>query len=115
MAAKVFVEAVVDERVCRKLREKHPRTINDAVKQAQMVEADQLWEEQWQEYDKEDIDIDKFQEKSKTVEECVSQLRVEAPSKAQVGVKAGKKFKPWSSVTCIFARWLGIYRTTHLR
>ena len=38
MAAKAFVEAVVGKPVQRKLREKHPRTINDAVKNAWMIE-----------------------------------------------------------------------------
>ena len=54
MAAKAFVEAVIDKQVHRKLREKHPWTINNAVKYAQMIEADQLKEEQWQDFDKED-------------------------------------------------------------
>ena len=49
MAAKAFVEAVVDKQIRRKLREKHPRTINDAVKCARMIEANKLREEQWQE------------------------------------------------------------------
>ena len=40
MATKAFVEAVIYKRVHRKLREKHTRTINKAVKHAQMVEAD---------------------------------------------------------------------------
>ena len=31
-----------------------PWTINDAVKYARMIEADQLRDEQWQEFDKED-------------------------------------------------------------
>ena len=53
MAAKAFVEAVVDKQVNRKLREKHPRTINDAVECARMIEADKLREEQWQEFDQE--------------------------------------------------------------
>ena len=51
MAAKAFVVAVVDKQVCKKLREKHSRTINDAVKYAPMIEADKLREELWQEFD----------------------------------------------------------------
>ena len=51
MAAKAFVEAVIDKQVRRKLREKHPWTINNAVKYAQMIEADKLREEQLQEFD----------------------------------------------------------------
>ena len=42
MAAKAFVEAVIVKQVRRKVREKHPRTINDVVKYAWMIEADQL-------------------------------------------------------------------------
>ena len=51
MAAKTFVEAVIDKPVQRKLREKHPRTINDVVKYAWMIEADKLREELWQGFD----------------------------------------------------------------
>ena len=51
MAAKAFVEAVVDKDVRRRLRQKHPKTINEAVRHARMIEADQLREDLWQEFD----------------------------------------------------------------
>ena len=51
MATKAFVEVVVDKRL--KVQEKHPKTINEAVKGRQMVDLNQLREEQWQEFDKE--------------------------------------------------------------
>ena len=115
MAAKAFVEAVVDKQVRRKLREKHPRTINDAVKCARMIEADKLREEQWQEFDREDKEKSKGtrSDKNRAIEDCnpdegVAQAHVEAPSRTskQFGAKGGKKKKPRPTIdiTCYFCK-----------
>ena len=65
-----------------------------------MTEADKLREEQWQEFDQEDIEKSKEtrSDKNKAVEVCkldegVAQAHVEVPSKTskQFGDKGGKK------------------------
>ena len=91
MTAKAFVEARIDERARRKLRKKHPQTINNAVKHAQMVEEDQLREEQWQEFDKEDKETfqDRKSNRSREVKMCildqdVSQVCTETPKKTEI-------------------------------
>ena len=100
MAAKAFVEAVVDKDVRRRLRQKHPKTVNEAVRHARIIEADQLREDLWQDYekDKDKGSKDKKSEKARAVETTepkgsAAQMTVAAPKKtpAKTGSKSGKR------------------------
>ena len=117
MVAKALVEAVVDPDVRRKLRQKHPRTLNEAVRHARMVEADRMKEEQWQAYKKEDkgkID-EKKQDKTRAIDEeqmvNAAQAQEEPPKGGanrpkQSGDK--KKFrKPGRTFSCYFCKMVG--------
>ena len=117
MAAKAFEEAVI---------EKHPRTINEAVKYAPMIEADKLREEQWEEFDKEDKEKseESNSDRFRVIEvrkpyKGVAQVRVEAPKKTstQFGAKGGKikSLVPGGTSHVTSVRWWDTYRrTVHL-
>ena len=72
MADNAFVQAVVEGRVRKRLREKHSWAINEAAKHAKMVEVDPLRQEQWQEFDKEDKEKsqDKKSDNSTVADAC---------------------------------------------
>ena len=116
MAAKAFVEAVVEPSIRRRLRQKHPSNLNEAVRVARMMEADRLKEEQWQEYRREEKAKygERKTEKSRTVEEeqvNATQARTDPQDRGAQKSKTGtdkRKFKKSpKTITCYFCKMVG--------
>ena len=117
MAAKALVESVLEPDIRRKLRQRHPKTLNEAVRYARIVEADKLKEEQWQEYKKKDKGNsgDKKVEKSRVVDEeqnvnatqTQTEPRKGGSYKSKQWIDRKKSKKPPKSFTCYYCKMPG--------
>ena len=116
MSAKAFCEAVVEPGIRRRLRQKHPKTLNEAVRVARMLDADLMKEEQWQEYNRSEKAKagEKKSEKTRVVEEeqiNTAQVQPETQKSGNQRGKAGpdkRKFKKsGKTITCYFCKMVG--------
>ena len=94
MAARSFVEAIEDPEIRRKLRAKHPQSLDSAVSAVRLIESDIQRENKWQQPG---IGEKKKSDRSRAIEELedrVAQLQIENEKLTTRMDEASRKFKP---------------------